>query len=187
MTRVTIVHKANVLRLSDGLFREVCLEVAAGYPDVEAEEMLVDTAAMQLVRDPGHFDVLVTTNLFGDILSDLAAGLVGGLGVAPSSNLGSSRIAIFEPVHGSAPDIAGQGIANPLGAILSAAMLLDHLGEEAQARRVRGAVAVTVAAGITTPDLGGSANSREVVEAILARLGDDGQRKEGWKHDPRSP
>jgi homoisocitrate dehydrogenase len=117
--RVTIVHKANVLKLSDGLFREACLGVAAGYPDVEAEEMLVDTAAMNLVRDPERFDVLVTTNLFGDILSDLAAGLVGGLGVAPSANVGDGRPAVFEPVHGSAPDI-GTGIANPIGATLSA-------------------------------------------------------------------
>jgi homoisocitrate dehydrogenase len=174
--RVTIVHKANVLKLSDGLFREACLGVAAGYPDIEAEEMLVDTAAMQIVRNPERFDVLVTTNLFGDILSDIAAGIVGGLGVAPSGNLGSGRPAVFEPVHGSAPDIAGRGIANPLGAILSAAMLLDHLGEEAPARRVRKAVAATVAAGVTTPDLGGDARTQEVVEAILARLGDGGRR-----------
>jgi homoisocitrate dehydrogenase len=174
--RVTIVHKANVLRLSDGLFREACLRVAASYPDIEAEEMLVDTAAMQLVRDPERFDVLVTTNLFGDILSDLAAGIVGGLGVAPSGNLGSGRPAVFEPVHGSAPDIAGRGIANPIGAILSAAMLLDHLGQEAPAQRVREAVAATVVAGVTTADLGGAASTNDVVEAILARLGDDGQR-----------
>jgi len=168
--KVTIVHKANVLKLSDGLFREACLGIAAGYPDVEVEEMLVDTTAMRLVKDPVRFDVLVTTNLFGDILSDLAAGLVGGLGVAPSGNLGSGRPAVFEPVHGSAPDIAGQGIANPVGAILSAAMLLEHLGEDAGAQRVRAAVAATVAAGVTTPDLGGTARTREVTEAIVARL-----------------
>jgi homoisocitrate dehydrogenase len=170
---VTIVHKANVLKLSDGLFREACLSVSASYPDIETEEVLVDTAAMQLVRNPERFDVLVTTNLFGDILSDLAAGLVGGLGIAPSGNLGSGRPAIFEPVHGSAPDIAGRGIANPVGAILSAAMLLEHLGEEKRAQRVREAVAATVAAGVTTPDLGGTARTREVTEAIVARLEED--------------
>jgi homoisocitrate dehydrogenase len=168
--KVTIVHKANVLKLSDGLFREACRTIGAGFPDVEVEEMLVDTTAMQLVRDPGRFDVIVTTNLFGDILSDLAAGLVGGLGVAPSGNLGDRRAAVFEPVHGSAPDIAGRGIANPIGAILSAALLLEHLGHDAGARRVRQAVAATVAAGITTPDLGGSADTRDVLEAILFRV-----------------
>ena len=126
--QVTIVHKANVLVESDGLFRERCLAVAARYPEIATREMLVDSAAMWLVKDPYRFDVLVTTNLFGDILSDLAAGLVGGLGVAPSANLGQGQVAVFEPVHGSAPDIAGQGIANPVGALLSGAMLLEHLG-----------------------------------------------------------
>jgi homoisocitrate dehydrogenase len=179
--KVTIVHKANVLKLSDGLFREACFGIAAGYPDVEVEEMLVDTTAMQLVKDPVRFDVLVTTNLFGDILSDLAAGLVGGLGVAPSGNLGSGRPAVFEPVHGSAPDIAGQGIANPVGAILSAAMLLEHLGEDAGAQRVRAAVAATVAAGVTTPDLGGTARTREVTEAIVARLQEEERETTGRK------
>jgi homoisocitrate dehydrogenase len=170
--KVTIVHKANVLKLTDGLFREACLEVASGYPDVEAEEMLIDTAAMQLVRAPERFDVLVTTNLYEDILSDLTAGLVGGLGVAPSANLGDGLPAVFEPIHGSAPDIAGQGIANPVGAILSAAMLLQHLGEDAGARRVRRAAARTVSAGIVTPDMGGSAGTLDVVRAVLARLQD---------------
>ena len=118
ITLVTIVHKANVLKLTDGLFRESCLAVAREYPDVQVEEMLVDAAAMWLAKDPERFDVIVTTNLFGDILSDLAAGLVGGLGVAPSANVGAGRVAVFEPVHGSAPDIAGRGIANPVGAIL---------------------------------------------------------------------
>jgi homoisocitrate dehydrogenase len=175
--KVTIVHKANVLKLSDGLFREACLGVAAGYLDVETEEMLVDTAAMSLVRDPGRFDVLVTTNLFGDILSDLAAGLVGGLGVAPSANVGDKHPAVFEPVHGSAPDIAGQGSANPVGAILSAAMLLEHLGEDVGAGHIRRAVLATVTDGITTADLGGSASTQRVVQAILERLEDtDGRR-----------
>lgn len=132
----------------------------------------MDTAAMHLVRDPGRFDVLVTTNLFGDILSDLAAGLVGGLGVAPSANIGDGRPEVFEPVHGSAPDIAGHSIANPVGAILSAAMLLDHLGENVGAGRIRRAVTATVADGITTRDLGGSASTQTVVQAILERVED---------------
>jgi homoisocitrate dehydrogenase len=168
--RVTIVHKANVLKVSDGLFRECCFAVAKEYPDVLADEMLVDSAAMWLVKEPGRFDVLVTTNLFGDILSDLAAGLVGGLGVAPSANVGAGRAAVFEPVHGSAPDIAGKGIANPVGAILSAAMLLEHVGQPEAAQRVQRAVAAKVAAGITTPDLGGSATTREVTTAICTGL-----------------
>jgi homoisocitrate dehydrogenase len=169
-THVTIVHKANVLKLTDGLFRESCLAVAQDYGDVKVDEMLVDAAAMWLVKDPTRFDVIVTTNLFGDILSDEAAGLVGGLGVAPSANLGAGRVAVFEPVHGSAPDIAGQGIANPVGAILSAAMLLDHLGEPAGAERVRRAVTATIAAGITTPDLGGRGTTAQVTEAICREL-----------------
>ncbi len=144
---VTIVHKANVLKLTDGLFRETCLSVAAEYPDVRTEEMLVDAAAMWLVKQPARFDVLVTTNLFGDILSDLAAGLIGGLGVAPSANVGVGPAAVFEPVHGSAPDIAGRGIADPVGAILSAALLLEHLGRDSAARRVRRAVTRTLAGG----------------------------------------
>ncbi len=167
---VTIVHKANVLKLTDGLFRESCLAVAREYPDVQVEEMLVDAAAMWLAKDPTRFDVIVTTNLFGDILSDLAAGLAGGLGLAPSANVGAGRVAVFEPVHGSAPDIAGKGIANPVGAILSAAMLLDHLGEAAAASRVRRAVQATVAAGIVTPDLGGQASTDRVTEAIIAHV-----------------
>ena len=167
---MTIVHKANVLKLTDGLFRECCLAVAAEYPDVEVNEMLVDAAAMWLVKDPGRFDVIVTTNLFGDILSDEAAGLVGGLGVAPSANVGAGQVAVFEPVHGSAPDIAGRGLANPIGAILSAALLLEHLGDGESAGRVARAVAETVAAGIITADLGGTANTRHVTDAIYQGL-----------------
>ena len=168
--QVTIVHKANVLKLTDGLFRECCLAVAAEYPDVVVNEMLVDAAAMWLVKDPGRFDVIVTTNLFGDILSDEAAGLVGGLGVAPSANVGAGQVAVFEPVHGSAPDIAGRGLANPIGAILSAALLLEHLGDGESAGRVARAVAETVAAGILTADLAGTANTRQVTDAICQRL-----------------
>ena len=145
--------------------------MAREYPDVQVAEMLVDAAAMWLAKDPTRFDVIVTTNLFGDILSDLAAGLAGGLGVAPSANLGAGRVAVFEPVHGSAPDIAGQGIANPIGAILSAAMLLGHLGEREAAGRVERAVAGTIAAGITTADLGGRATTQAGDRADLRTPG----------------
>jgi homoisocitrate dehydrogenase len=164
--KVTIVHKANVLKVTDGLFRECCLGVAKSYPDVEVDEMLVDAAAMWLVRDPARFDVIVTTNMFGDILSDLAAGLVGGLGVAPSGNVGAGRTAVFEPVHGSAPDIAGRGAANPIGAMASAAMLLDHVGEPAAAANLRRAIQATVRGGLTTPDLGGMATTQQVTAAV---------------------
>ena len=166
---MTLVHKANVLGVTDGLFREAARAVTAEYADLKVDELLVDAAAMWLVKAPERFDVLVTTNLFGDILSDLAAGLVGGLGVAPSANIGPA-VAVFEPVHGSAPDIAGQGVANPVGAILSAAMLLDHLGEGQAAERVRQAVAATVAAGVCTPDLGGRATTQEVTGAIIRHV-----------------
>jgi homoisocitrate dehydrogenase len=166
---VTIVHKANVLKITDGLFREMCLSVAALYPDVAVNEILVDTAAMRLVRDPENFDVIVTTNLFGDILSDEASALMGGLGVAPSANLGES-VAVFEPVHGSAPDIAGQGLANPIGAILTSAMLLDHIGQPAAAQRVRTAIIETLRSGLTTRDLGGAATTKEITRAIVSHL-----------------
>jgi homoisocitrate dehydrogenase len=168
--KVTIVHKANVLKLSDGLFRESCLAVAREFPDVAVEEMLVDAAAMWLARDPARFDVIVTTNLFGDILSDLAAGLAGGLGMAPSANAGAGSVAVFEPVHGSAPDIAGRGIANPVGAILSAAMLLDHIGRPELGDRVRAAVQGVLDAGIRTPDIGGDATTEQVTAAVCARV-----------------
>jgi homoisocitrate dehydrogenase len=132
--------------------------------------MLVDSAAMWLVKDPSRFDVIVTTNLFGDILSDEAAGLAGGLGVAPSANLGAGRVAVFEPVHGSAPDIAGKGIANPIGAILSAAMLLEYLGQKSAAEWVQVAIRAALEAGILTPDLGGKATTRQVTDAVCEYL-----------------
>ncbi|MCA9904016.1 MAG: NAD-dependent isocitrate dehydrogenase, partial [Anaerolineae bacterium] len=135
--KLTIVHKANVLKETCGLFRQTAFAVAADYPDLAVEEMLVDTAAMRLAMEPERFDVIVTTNLFGDILSDLAAGLTGGLGSAPSANVGDRHPGVFEPVHGSAPDIAGQGQADPRAAILSAAMLLDDLGYAAEAQATR--------------------------------------------------
>jgi homoisocitrate dehydrogenase len=167
---VTIVHKANVLKETDGLFRECCLQVAADFPDVTYDELLVDACAMWLVKDPRRFDVIVTTNLFGDILSDEAAGLIGGLGVAPSANVGATQVAYFEPVHGSAPDIAGKGIANPIGAILSAAMLLDHVGCSEAARRVEAAVHRALGDGILTRDLGGETSTDNMTAAIIQRL-----------------
>jgi homoisocitrate dehydrogenase len=166
---VTVVHKANVLKITDGLFRGCVLQVAQDNPEIAFKEMLIDAMAMRLVRDPENFDVIVTTNLFGDILSDEASALIGGLGVAPSANVGEG-IAVFEPVHGSAPDIAGQGLANPIGAILSAGLLLDHSGQEAQAARVRQAVHETVKQGVLTKDLGGRATTKEVTQAVLRNL-----------------
>lgn len=166
---VTIVHKANVLKITDGLFRESCLRVAREFPEVLVKEVLVDTMAMRLMRDPENFDVLVTTNLFGDILSDEASALMGGLGVAPSANIGE-RAAVFEPVHGSAPDIAGQGLANPLGAILTAAMLLEHIQQPQAAQRVRKAVTQTVKEGVLTKDLGGTANTQQVTRMVIGNL-----------------
>ncbi|MBC7256904.1 MAG: isocitrate/isopropylmalate dehydrogenase family protein [Chloroflexi bacterium] len=163
---VTIVHKANVLRATCGLFREVAFAVAREFPDVRAEEMLVDTAAMRLVTHPEAFDVIVTTNLFGDILSDEAAALVGGLGLAPSANV-NERQGLFEPVHGSAPDIAGRGIANPMATFGAVAMLLDHLGERPVADRVRRAMRIVLEEGNLTPDLGGTATTQEVMERTL--------------------
>jgi homoisocitrate dehydrogenase len=172
--RVTIVHKANVLKLSDGLFRETCFQVAREFPYVRADEMLVDAMAMRLVTNPQDYDVIVTTNLFGDILSDEASALIGGLGVAPSGNLGESN-AVFEPVHGSAPDIAGKGIANPLGAILSAAMMLDYLKQAHAAAQIRLAVNRVLEFGVMTRDLlsdwgRAPATTDEVTRAIIDAL-----------------
>ncbi len=167
---VTIVHKANILPLTDGLFRDAVRAVGAHYPDVKINEMLVDTAAMMLASRPAQFDVIVTTNLFGDILSDVASVWGGGLGMAPSLNLGA-RVAIAEPVHGSAPDIAGKGIANPCGAILSAALLLRyHWHRPDLAERIERAVYAAVESGVQTPDLGGNATTRAMLDAILQRL-----------------
>jgi homoisocitrate dehydrogenase len=167
---LTIVHKANVLKLTDGLFRECALSVAAEFPDIKVNELLVDSAAMKLVKSPQSIDVLVTTNLFGDILSDEASALVGGLGVAPSANLGAGT-PVFEPVHGSAPDIAGQGIANPVGALLSSALMLETLGEPDAAGRLHRAVMDTLASGLRTADLGGAATMAQFTRAVCTRLG----------------
>jgi homoisocitrate dehydrogenase len=165
--KLIIVHKANVLPETCGLFRETALRVAAEYPGLEVGELLVDAAALRLVTTPGQFDVLVTTNLFGDILSDEAAGLVGGLGLAPSANLGDDH-ALFEPVHGAAPDIAGRGIANPLAAVLAIGMLLDHFAEQERAQSVREAVEHVLRNGPHTPDLGGTAGTDDLTRAVIA-------------------
>lgn len=172
--RITIVHKANILPLTCGLFRDTARAVIVEYPDLAVEEMLVDTAAMRLVTDPQRFDVILTTNLFGDILSDIAAGLTGGLGLAASANIGESGPAIFEPVHGSAPDIAGQGIANPLAMLRSAALLLAHIGEPALAERLDASVDRAISSPVRTPDLGGTASTDDVLNALLADLAASG-------------
>ncbi|GAC1355857.1 MAG: homoisocitrate dehydrogenase [Herpetosiphon sp.] len=167
--RITVVHKANVLRETDGLFRETAFAVLEDASPIVVDELLVDTAAYHMVRHPQRFDVLVTTNLFGDILSDAASAWGGGLGLAVSANLGVGT-AIFEPVHGSAPDIVGQGIANPLAAIGAAGLLLQHLGHHAEARQVQRAIDATLAAGVLTPDIGGDARTADVLRHVLHRL-----------------
>jgi isocitrate dehydrogenase (NAD+) len=169
--KVTAVHKANIMKLSDGLFLESCGQVAAEYAGrVEFEDRIVDNMCMQLVQKPELYDVLVLPNLYGDIVSDLAAGLVGGLGVAPGANIGETA-AVFEPVHGSAPKYAGQNKANPTALILSAALMLRHLGELAAADAVEAAVRGVIAEGETvTYDLGGSAGTREFGAAVAARV-----------------
>jgi 3-isopropylmalate dehydrogenase len=166
--KVTAVHKANVLKKSDGLFLECCREVASEFPRIPFEEGLVDSVAMRIVLQPQDFDVIVTTNLFGDILSDLAAGVIGGLGMCPSANLGLEH-ALFEPVHGSAPDIAGKGVANPAAAIQCGALLLKYLGEQAAAESVETALMRSVKEGLTTPDLGGKLSTMEMAGEV-ARL-----------------
>ncbi|MCL4505134.1 MAG: isocitrate/isopropylmalate dehydrogenase family protein [Chloroflexi bacterium] len=168
--QLTIVHKANILPITDGVFRDSVRAVGAGYPDVQINELLVDTAAMLLASKPRQFDVVVSTNLFGDILSDIASVWGGGMGVAPALNLGES-VAIAEPVHGSAPDIAGKGIANPAGAILSAALLLRyHWKLMKEANCIEQAVYTALKQGCRTADLGGQAGTRELTDRILSLL-----------------
>jgi isocitrate dehydrogenase (NAD+) len=169
---VTAVHKANIMKLSDGLFLESCRNVAAEYEGrVAFDDRIVDNMCMQLVQKPEQYDILVAPNLYGDIISDLAAGLVGGLGVAPGANIGTEA-AVFEPVHGSAPKYAGQNRANPTALILSGALMLRHLGEPAAATRVEDALREVIAEGrATTYDLGGSAGTSQFADAIVARLG----------------
>lgn len=162
--KVTLVDKANAMRHAGSLWRRVFAEVGEEYPGVERDAMYVDAMAMDLVRRPERYAVIVTSNLFGDIVSDLAAELTGGLGLAPSANLHPGRSALFEPVHGSAPDIAGQGKANPFGAVRCVALLLDHFGHTASGERVEGAVAAAIAQGRTTFDMGGSFSTSQVGE-----------------------
>ena len=168
--KVTIVHKANIMKTTSGLFLNVAREVAAQYPDIAHNEMIVDNCCMQLVMRPEQFDVIVTTNLFGDIISDLCAGLVGGLGMAPGANIGTEA-AIFEAVHGSAPDIAGKGIANPCALLLAACQMLGHMGMEDQAQRLRAAIRSTLAAkDRVTPDLGGTGTTDGFADALIERV-----------------
>jgi isocitrate dehydrogenase (NAD+) len=168
--RVTAIHKANIMKMSDGLFLESVRKVAALYPDITCDDRIVDAACMHLVMNPSQFDVLLLPNLYGDIVSDLAAGLVGGLGVVPAANLGV-EIGVFEAVHGSAPDIAGKNIANPTALLLSALLMLRHIGEDVIADRIMKAVGEVLSEGrIRTRDLGGSATTTEYADAICRRL-----------------
>lgn len=162
---LTVVHKANVLALSDGLFRSTALDVAKAYADIAVEEQLVDSMVYRLIREPQRYDVVVAPNLYGDILSDAAAALVGGLGLAPSANVGDAFV-LAEPVHGSAPDIAGRGIANPMATLRAAALLLMQLGEESAATALERAVLTVLCDGVLTPDLGGNATTADVTAAV---------------------
>lgn len=170
LKKVTVVHKANILKSTSGLFLEVARKIAPQFPDIEMQEMIVDNTCMQLVMNPHQFEVIVTTNLFGDILSDLAAGLVGGLGMAPGANIGN-EVAMFEAVHGSAPDIAGKNVANPCSLLLAAAMMLDHLGLTEKADKIRSAIYQTLETkDRLTPDLGGDGGTIEFTDALIERL-----------------
>jgi isocitrate dehydrogenase (NAD+) len=168
--RVTAIHKANIMKMSDGLFLKSVQKIAARYPDIVSDDRIVDAACMHLVMNPSQFDVLLLPNLYGDIVSDLCAGLVGGLGVVPSANLGT-EIGVFEAVHGSAPDIAGKNLANPTALLLSALLMLQHIGEAPMATRIMTALESVLSDGtIRTRDLGGTAGTREFADAICAKL-----------------
>ncbi|MBI3473674.1 MAG: NAD-dependent isocitrate dehydrogenase, partial [Candidatus Solibacter usitatus] len=168
--KVTAVHKANIMKMSDGLFLRCCREVAAEFPEIEYRELIVDNACMQLVMHPENFDLLVMPNLYGDIVSDLTAGLVGGLGIVPGANLGE-RHAVFEAVHGSAPDIVGKGLANPTALMQSAVLMLEHLGECEASRRLQQAIEGVFAEGAClTVDVGGSASTGQFTEAVIRRV-----------------
>ena len=168
--KITVVHKANILKSTSGLFLKVAREVAAEYPDIQCNEMIVDNTCMQLVMRPEQFDMIVTTNLFGDIISDLCAGLVGGLGLAPGANIGKD-CAIFEAVHGSAPDIAGKGIANPCALLLGAVQMLEHIGEVSAAVRLKQAIIDTMNDKYhLTPDLGGTGTTQTFATAIIKHI-----------------
>jgi isocitrate dehydrogenase (NAD+) len=165
--KIHAIHKANIMKLSDGLFLTSTRKVAAEYPDIEYKELIIDNACMQIVIDPHQFDMLLLTNLYGDIMSDLAAGLVGGLGVVPSGNIGEG-VAIFEAVHGTAPDIAGKGVANPTALLMSSIMMLDYLNEMAAARRIENALHKVYREGKTlTQDVGGRASTAEFTAAVI--------------------
>jgi isocitrate dehydrogenase (NAD+) len=169
-TRVTAVHKANIMKMGDGLFLESVRAVAANYPDIVSDDRIVDAACMHLVMNPNQFDVLLLPNLYGDIVSDLCAGLVGGLGVVPAANLGT-EIGVFEAVHGSAPDIAGKSLANPTALLLSALLMLRHIDEGVTADRIMKALSDVLAEGkIRTRDLGGHSSTIEFTEAVCKRL-----------------
>lgn len=169
-TNVTVVHKANIMKFTDGLFLQCAREVAKKYPGITLQETIVDNMCMQLVMNPSQFQVIVTTNLYGDILSDLCAGMVGGLGIVPGANIGIDT-AIFEAVHGSAPDICGMGIANPTAIILSASMMLDYLGENQKANQIRKGVLTTIGQGkFITKDLGGTASTYEMTKEIISNM-----------------
>jgi isocitrate dehydrogenase (NAD+) len=168
--KIHAIHKANIMKLSDGLFLTSVRKVAAEYPEIEYKELIIDNACMQMVLDPHQFDMLLLTNLYGDIMSDLAAGLVGGLGVVPSGNIGQEA-AIFEAVHGTAPDIAGKGVANPTALLLSAIMMLDHLGEANAARRIENSLRAVYREGKSlTRDVGGKATTAEFTAAVIHAL-----------------
>lgn len=166
---VHVIHKANVLRQTCGLFRAVAFEIATEYPEIILHEMLVDTCAMELIRAPEQFEIIVTTNLFGDILSDEACMFVGGLGVAASGNIGEN-VAVFEPVHGSAPNIVGTGKANPIATLIATSMMLDYLNETESAERLRNAIQECIASNESTPDLGGSLTTNQVTEKVIQRI-----------------
>jgi len=171
LTLVTAVHKANIMKLADGLFLECVRRAHREFPEIGYEELIVDNTCMQMVMRPERFQVMVMENLYGDILSDLASGLIGGLGLTASGNIGEGGIAMFEAVHGSAPDIAGRGLANPVAMTLSAAMLLSHVGLAKEAAAVRGAVEAVLAKGqVVTRDLGGTAGTEQITQAIIAEI-----------------
>ncbi|SFG53180.1 isocitrate/isopropylmalate dehydrogenase family protein [Oribacterium sp. WCC10] len=168
--KVTCIHKANIMKLTDGLFLDVFYEVAKDYPGIEAKDMIVDACCMNLVLDPSKFDVMVTENLYGDIITDLTSGLIGGVGLMPSANIGTD-MAMFEAVHGSAPDIAGKNIANPTAFIWSACMMLDHIGLNSYADVIREAIKNVMDEGVhTTKDIGGSASTTEYTDAVINEI-----------------
>lgn len=167
--KVTAIHKANIMKLTDGLFLNCAKEVAQGYPDIAFNDKIIDAACMDLALNPYAYDVLVAPNLYGDIISDLGSALVGGLGVAPGANIGEG-VAVFEAVHGSAPDIAGKDLANPTSAILSSAMMLKHLGMKAEGQRIEAAVAACFAVGQMTSELGGKLGCKDFTKAIIENM-----------------